>query len=124
MKNNSYIAKLIFFLFVTTNLSANNLEISSTEVKLDKKESKIILKGNIKAKDQNNNILKAEEAVYLTDRDLLNSIGLTTIITSENYLFESSNVIFDNKNKIIKSDFPTKILDPDGNKICGIHRAS
>ena len=117
MKNNSYIAKLIFFLFVTTNLSANNLEISSTEVKLDKKESKIILKGNIKAKDQNNNILKAEEAYYLKDKDLLNSIGFTTIITNENYLFESSNVIFDNKNKIIKSDFPTKILDPDGNII-------
>ena len=95
MKNNSYIAKLIFFLFVSTNLSANNLEISSTEVKLNKKESKIILKGDIKAKDQNNNILKTEEANYLKDKDLLNSIGFTTVITSENYLFESSNVIFD-----------------------------
>ena len=30
---------------------------------------------------------------------------------------ESTNVVFDNKNKIIKSDNPTKILDPDGNII-------
>ena len=46
---------------------------------------------------------------------MLNSNGLTSIITSENYLLESENVIFDNKNKIIKSDFPTKITDPSGN---------
>ena len=46
---------------------------------------------------------------------MLNSTGLTSIITSENYILESENVIFDNKNKIIKSDFPTKITDPSGN---------
>ena len=102
---------------MTTSLFANNLEINSSEVKLDKKESKIIFKGNVKALDKKNNILKAEEARYSKDKDLLNSIGFTTILTSENYLLESSNVVFDNKNKIIKSDFPTKIIDPDGNII-------
>ena len=117
MKNNFFIIRLIFFLFFATNLSASNLEITSSQVKLDKKESKIILKGDIKAIDEKNNILKADEAYYLKDEDLLNSIGSTTIITSEDYLFESDNVIFDNKNKIIKSDFPTKITDPDGNII-------
>tara|TARA_E500000178_G_scaffold17895_2_gene16946 strand:+ start:1052 stop:3391 length:2340 start_codon:yes stop_codon:yes gene_type:complete len=118
MKNNLFITiKLIFFLFLTTSLFANNLEINSSEVKLDKKESKIIFKGNVKALDKKNNILKAEEARYSKDKDLLNSIGFTTILTSENYLLESSNVVFDNKNKIIKSDFPTKIIDPDGNII-------
>ena len=117
MKNNFLIIKLICFFFLTTSLFAKNLEISSSEVKLDKKESKIILKGSIEAIDENNNILKADEAYYLKDKDFLNSIGLTTIITKENYLFESENVIFDNKNKTIKSDFPTKIIDPDGNII-------
>ena len=118
MKNNLFITiKLIFFLFLTTSLFANNLEINSSEVKLDKKDSKIIFKGNVKALDEKNNILKAEEARYSKDKDLLNSIGFTTILTSENYLLESSNVVFDNKNKIIKSDFPTKIIDPDGNII-------
>ena len=117
MKNNFLIIKLICFFFLTTSLFAKNLEISSSEVKLDKKESKIILKGSVEATDENNNILKADEAYYLKDKDFLNSIGLTTIITKENYLFESENVIFDNKNKTIKSDFPTKIIDPDGNVI-------
>jgi len=117
MKNNFFILNLLFFLFLTTNIYASDLKISSSEVKLDKKASKIILSGNIKAVDENNNILKAEEAIYSKDKDLLNSIGSTTIMTSENYLFESENVVFDNKNKIIKSDFPTRIIDPDGNII-------
>ena len=115
MKNKSLLIKLLIIFFFTTRLLANNLEISSTEIRLDKKESKIVLKGNIQAKDNNNNILNTEEAFYLKKKDLLNSIGSTTIVTSENYYFESKNVIFDNKNKIIKSDFPTKITDPNGN---------
>ena len=117
MKNNFFIIKLFCFLFLTTNLFAKNLEINSSEVRLDKKEAKINFKGNVEAIDESKNILKADEAYYLKDKDLLNSIGLTTIITKENYFFESKNVTFDNKNKIIKSDFPTKIVDPDGNVI-------
>ena len=115
MKNKSLLIKLLITLFFSSNLFANNLEISSTEIRLDKKESKIVLKGNIEAKDDKDNILKTEEAFYSKKKDLLNSIGATTIITGENYLFESENVVFDNKNKIIKSDFPTKITDPSGN---------
>ena len=117
MKNNLFIIKFICFLFLITNLNANNLEVTSSQVKLDKKDSKIILKGNVNATDENNNHLKAEEAEYSKEKDLLNSVGKTTILTSENYLLESKNVIFDNKNKIIKSDFPSKIIDPDGNII-------
>ena len=96
---------------------SNELKISSSEVKVSKKESKILLKGNVEAIDKQNNILKADEAEYSKDKDLLSSFGLTTVITKEKYIFKSKNVLFDNKNKIIKSNFPSTILDPDGNKI-------
>ena len=75
----------------------------------------MILKGNVKAIDENKNILEASEAKYLKNEDFLESIGFTKIITGNNYLFESKNVKFDNKNKTIKSDYKTKIIDPDGN---------
>ena len=117
MKNNIFIFYFFLALFFITNVFSKNLEINSSEIKIDKKESKIIFKGNIEAIDDNRNILKADEANYFKKLDLLNSIGLTKIITSENYILESTNVVFDNKNKIIKSDNPTKILDPDGNII-------
>ena len=93
MKNKPLLITLLIAFFFTTNLFANNLKISSTEIKLDKKESRIVLKGNIEAKDDNDNILRTEEAFYLKKQDLLNSVGLTTIVTSENYRFESENVV-------------------------------
>ena len=100
MRNNFFITLLLYFLFFPTTLVAGNLEISSSEVKLNKKDSKIILKGNINSVDENNNILQADEAFYSKNDDLLNSVGLTSITTNGNYYFESSNVIFDNKGKM------------------------
>ena len=118
MRNNFFIIfNFLFFIFFTNNLLSSELKISSSEVQVSKKDSKVLLKGKVKAIDSNNNILQAEEAEYLKNKDLLNSFGLTKIITKEKYLLESKNVVFDNKNKIIKSDFPTKIFDPDGNEI-------
>ena len=92
------------------NLKLAHLKLTST-----KKEFKLTLKGNVKAVDKNSNSLETEEAEYFKKKDLLNSLGPTIIKTSQSYIFESKNVIFDNKNKIIKSDFETKIIDPDGN---------
>ena len=79
MKNKLLIIKLLFFVFLITNLHANNLEINSSEVKLNKKKSTIIFRGNVKAVDENNNILKSDEANYSKEKDLLNSIGFTII---------------------------------------------
>ena len=77
MKNNYFIIKLLILFLLVTNVSSKDLKINSSEVKLDKKESKVILKGNIKAVDENNNLLEANEAIYLKDEDLLKSIGST-----------------------------------------------
>ena len=100
MRNNFIISLLFIFYFFSSELLAENLKIKSSEVKLNKKDSSVILKGNIEAVDENNNTLKSDEAVYLKSEDLLSSIGLTSVTTSENYFFESSNIIFDNKNKM------------------------
>ena len=44
MKNNFFIIKFILVLFLSTNLLANDLEITSAEVKIDKKIQKLFLK--------------------------------------------------------------------------------
>ena len=64
MKNNIFIFYFFLALFFITNVFSKNLEINSSEIKIDKKESKIIFKGNIEAIDDNRNILKADEANY------------------------------------------------------------
>ena len=89
MKNNIFIFYLFLALFFITNVFSKNLEINSSEIKIEKKDSKIIFKGNIEAVDENKNILKADEANYSKKLDLLKSIGFTKIITSENYILES-----------------------------------
>ena len=109
MKNKLIIIKLLFFVFLLTDLYANNLEINSSEVKFDKKNSKIIFRGNVKAVDENNNILKTDEANYSKEKDLLKSVGSTIIETGENYVFESNNVIFDNINKISTFNLNSKL---------------
>ena len=118
MKNNIFfIIKIICFIFFINPLFSNELKISSSEVKLNKKNAQINLIGKVRAEDENKNILEAEEAIYNKDKDILNSVGYTKVITSEKFIFESENVSFDNQNNVIESNFPTKITDPEGNII-------
>ena len=42
MRNNLFLINLLISLFFSTNLFANNLEISSSEIRLDKKDSKML----------------------------------------------------------------------------------
>ena len=71
---------------------SNELKISSSEVKVSKKNAKILLKGNVEAIDKQNNILKVMKRNISKDKDLLNSFGLTTVITKEKFIFKSKNV--------------------------------
>ena len=119
MKDNflNIIKILIIFFSCHCILIAEELNITASKVSFDKKKSKVILDGEIKASDASNNSLYANKAEYNKKLNLLNSFGTTKIVTNQNYVFESENVEFDNSNKIIKSDFNTKIIDPDGNII-------
>ena len=62
------IIKFLLVIFLSSNLYAENLEITSSTVTLDKKDSKMILKGNVKAIDENKNILEASEAKIFKKR--------------------------------------------------------
>ena len=118
MKSNFiFIISLSLILVSNTLLSEENLNIVSNEVKIEKQNSEIVFKGNVKANDKSLNYLYTDEAKYFKEKDFLKSVGETKIITSQEYILESQNVEFDNKNNIIKSDYPTTIIDRDGNKI-------
>ena len=44
-------------------------------------------------------------------------MGKTKIITSEGFEIYGENILFDDKKKIISSDFKTEIIDKNDNKI-------
>ncbi len=108
---------LIVCLFLQKNLFANELDISSNKIKVLKDSQEVRLSGNVNAKDVSNNNLKTEEAIYDKKKQLLQTLGSTEIITSNNYRVEGSLIFFDNINKKIFSEKSAKVYDIDGNTI-------
>ena len=145
MKNRFLIFFSTFFFF--SNIQAQNLEIESKEIILNKENSTSIFKNKVKIKtidgkiinsnfaeynknlgflklrnnilviDEKNNTIKADYAEYYEEKRLLNTIGFTKIITSENYIVETEDITFDNKNKYITSNEKTVVNDQNNNKI-------
>ena len=145
MKNK--IVFFLFYLFFKSNLFADNLFIQAKDITIDKNKETTIFKnevkiktddnkniqsdraiydrknnfvkldGNITATDNKKNIIKTNYAEYNDNTKVFKSIGATKVITSENYKIESKNVIFDNKNFIIKSEDNAIITDLENNKI-------
>ena len=108
---------IFFAIFFFQPLMADNLNIQSSEISIDKKSRLTIFKGKVIATDNKNNIFKSEYAEYKKDLKFLKSKGKTTIITSEGYSVSGENIIFDNKNNFIKSNNKTTIKDLENNNI-------
>ena len=96
---------------------SETLNIKSSSITIDKKTEMTQFKGNVIAKDEENNILKTEHAEYDKDLNILFAKGKTEIITSEKFSLQGKDIIFDNKNNLIKSNKPTIIKDLENNEI-------
>ncbi len=110
----------IFFLILLLSfqpLLAENLKIQSTNISIDKKAKLTIFKDNVRATDNKKNSFLTEYAEYEKDLQLLTSKGKTEILTSKGYSVVGENIMFDNKNNLIKSNFPAIIKDLEQNHI-------
>ena len=94
-----------------------NQIIESDYAEYNKKDGIIILKKNVKAIDNEMNKVYADYAEYNEEFKTLNTIGKTNIKTSEGYILEGKDILFDNLNKYIKSKSLTTITDQNNNKI-------
>ena len=94
-----------------------NKIIKSQYLKYNKKIGLLILKNNIIAEDNDNNIITAESAEFNENKEVFKTNGPTNIITSEKYIVRGKDIIIDNKRKIISSNEVTSINDPEGNFI-------
>ena len=79
MKNKIFI---IIFLFWSNSLMSETLNIKSSSITIDKKTEMTQFKGNVIAKDEENNILKTEHAEYDKDLNILFAKGKTEIMTA------------------------------------------
>ena len=115
MKNN--LLAIFFSIFFFQSILAENLNIQSSSISVDKKTKITIFKDNVVASDSKNNLFKTKYAEYKKDLKLLESKGETTILTSEGYFLSGKNILFDNQKKLIRSEENAVITDLDNNKI-------
>ena len=101
---------------VTIKTEDGNL-IKSDYAEYNKKKGIIVLKNNIIATDTRDNQIETEYAEYFEKNKIFKSRGPTKIITSEKYIIDGKNIIFDNINKYINSKDETLVTDLDNNKI-------
>ena len=94
----------------------DNYEIKSQFGEYDKKGI-LILKSKIKGLDKENNLIETDFAKYNELSKVLETKGPTKITTSENYIIQGEDIIFDNLKKIIISNKNAQITDQDNNKI-------
>ena len=115
MKNRIIIFLLYIFFFVPS--LAENLNIQSSSITVDKKTKITIFKNQVSVKDKKNNQLLTEFAEYDKNLQLLKTVGKTTVLTSGGFVIEGEDILFDNNKNYIKSDNPATILDLEKNEI-------
>ncbi len=117
MKSKLFYIFFILWLSTLNIFAADELQINSTKIKYEDKNKITIFTGSVDATDSRNNKLLTNYAEYNKTLKTLETKGLTTIVTSQGYNIKGTNIIFDNKKKIISSKDKTEVIDKDGNRI-------
>ena len=113
---NKIIIFLIYIFFYTQSV-AENLNIQSLNMTVDKKTQITIFQNQVSAKDEKNNQLLTEFAEYDQNLQSLKTTGKSTVITSEGYFINGENFVFDNTKNIITSADSATIKDLENNEI-------
>ena len=116
MKNKFYnIAVVaIMFFFQISILHGSELNILSSEVKVEKNSKLIILNGNVTATDDKNNKLYTDSGTFEKKANIFKSFGSTKILTSEKYEVKGSQ----RKPRITKVDKEAiEVLENEINEI-------
>ena len=98
-------------------VKTRNKTIKSEYVKYFRSKGFLIIKENIVALDERNNSIEANYAEYFEEDEILVTKGKTKVFTAEKYLLDGEDITVDNKNKIIKSDKSSLLIDKDENQI-------
>ncbi len=139
---------LIFQLCIFASKAyADEFDISATEIIVDKEKNLIIGSGNVKAKDsdgklikankityersneflkvedsveiidENGNILKTDKATYDKKKEIIITYQNSELLLNDGYQLSTNKILYNNIKKIIGSDQNSILTDIDGNKI-------
>ena len=95
----------------------NNYQILSQYAELNNITKNLILKDKVKGLDNKDNKIETDYAEYNQISKIFTTLGPTKVTTSENYIIEGKDIVFNDGKKVIISDKNALITDNDGNKI-------
>ena len=98
-------------------LTEKNNKIKSNYAEYNKEKGLIKLKDNIEVIDIKGNTIKTNHAEYFEKSKIFKSFGPTEVKTSDDYIINGEDIVFDDSKKFIKSEKDTIITDSDKNKI-------
>ena len=78
------------------SIVTNNKKITSQFAEYNKGTEIVILKDNILAQDKFQNTIKTNYAEYDNNKNIFETKGQTTLVTSENYTLEGEDIYFNN----------------------------
>ncbi len=100
----------------TTKIPDQKILIKGDKAIYDKINSELIVIGNVKFFDnQNDVIIESEKAIYKEIENIIFTKGKTNINFENKYEMESKDVLYDRNSKLIISDEDTKVFDDKNN---------
>ena len=144
IKNKTILA-FIFLLILSSNIQAEEFNISAKEITVDKKNNVFTGKGSVKVTDKEGKIITGDKVIYekskefilvegsvkvvdiegntiTTDKatydkikDIITTFNNSKLIFENNYELKSNKILYNNIKKVISSDQNSILTDIDGN---------
>ena len=147
IKNKIIIYVLLFLFSLNFNLSAEEFNISATEITFDKAKDIIVGTGSVEVTDKEGKLIKADKVIYEKSKEFITAEGsvkildtLGTVLRSdkatydklneiistyensdltikEGYNIKSQEILYDAKKKVLFSNEKSSLTDEDGNYV-------
>ena len=105
---------ILSFLFQITKISADEFDITATEITIDKKKNILVGKGDVEVIDNEGKILKSEEVEYDSSKEFLKLTGSVKIYDKEGNLLETDTATYDKIKEIIVTFENSKLILAEG----------
>ena len=118
-KNRKYfiiIFLLTFFVF-SSNLKADEFNITAKEVTIDKENEILVGKGSVTAEDSEGKVISADKITYEKSREFLLAEGTVKIIDIEGNLLTADKATYDKINNLIITYDNTELILKEGYKL-------
>lgn len=114
--NFSLLLYLFFFLFaVSLPTKTEDFDITASVINLDKANNTLSAEGNVEVHDQIGNKITSDKMKYFKNEDKIITYQNSKANLETGYEVTSDSFIYDNINKIVKSNEYSNLIDLDGN---------